>query len=417
MPKTLSNQMVDHLFRHESGRMVAVLLRIFGMHHLGMVEDVVQESFIKALQSWKISGVPDNPSGWLMQVAKNRALDILKQKKNRATILENLPSPGLGATTLERLFHEQEISDSQLQLIFACCHPALKEEDQIALTLKTVSGFSVSEIANSLLIKPDAIRQRLHRAKKFIAENGMSMEIPAGKELLPRIQPVLTVLYLLFNEGYNSTTNEEIIRRDLCAEAMRLTKFLVEHPAGKNTSAPALLALMCYHAARFDARIDEDGQIILLQNQDRSKWNRQLMAVGHHYMKMSTDIKPVTSNHLEAAIACEHCMSPDFESMDWNRLIKMYTYLYEIRPIPIVKLNLLVVHIQNQDFPIAEKILTELNEEDFPGKEYLYFSVLSEFYFKKGLQKESTHYLNLAISYCQNPTEKRMLEKRLSARC
>lgn len=279
--------LVDHLFRHESGKMVAVLTRIFGMHNLEMIEDVVQEAFLRATQSWTFNEVPENPSAWLMQVARNRAIDIVRRQQNFINYSKEVAGQLLEETenTVGQFFSESEIADSQLRMIFACCHPSLKEEDQLALTLKTVSGFGVAEIAHALIAHEATIQKRLYRAKQFLKESDIALEIPSGRALSARLDIVYTVLYLLFNEGYNSLKTNELIRRDLCAEAMRLCLLLAEHKIGNRPSTFALLSLMCFHASRFESRMDENNSIILLQHQDRSKWDKDLANRGYFFLE------------------------------------------------------------------------------------------------------------------------------------
>src|SRR3954465_678049 len=245
-------QMVDHLFRHEAGKMIAILTRIFGLSHLELVEDVVQESFLKALQTWKYGQLPDNPSAWLMQVARRKAIDRLRKTSREIVGPGELPEQ---ASDTKEFYHTDEIADSQLRMIFICIHPDLKEEDQLALVLNIVSGFSVQEIAKALLTTEPTIQKRLYRAKEFIRKEKMRFEIPAGIELRERLDVVHTFLYLLFNEGYNSGKVDELIRRDLCGEAMRLCKALTEHRICSSPTGYALLSLMCFHAARFDSRL------------------------------------------------------------------------------------------------------------------------------------------------------------------
>src|SRR5882757_7560853 len=243
-----SQQLVDHLFRHEAGKMIAVLTRIFGIHNLELVEDTVQETFLKALQMWKYPPVPDNPSAWLMQVARNRTIDLVRRQQKLSGISEELASRLQSDTehTIDQFFLDTEIADSQLRMIFTCCHPALNPEDQVALTLKTVSGFGVQEIAKALVSNEATIQKRLYRAKEYIRQHSIRFEIPVGLSLQNRLDSVYTVLYLLFNEGYNSVKADELIRYDLCSEAMRLCKLLEEHRVGSLPSTFALLSLMCF---------------------------------------------------------------------------------------------------------------------------------------------------------------------------
>jgi RNA polymerase sigma-70 factor (ECF subfamily) len=251
--------------------MVAVLSRFLGLKRLDQVEDIVQETFTTALLSWRSGKIPEDPPAWLMTVAKRKAIDFIRKRNAESERESHVQLSGPAGIIIEELFMDSEIADSQLRMIFACCHPKLSQEDQIALTLKVVSGFGTKEIANGLLKPIETIKKRIQRARNFLKTNQLQLLIPQGADLQNRLENVQLVLYLLFNEGYYSSLEKEHIRRDLCLEAMRLTKLLLEHPVITSLSNHALLALMCYHASRFDCRIDEEGQMVLLKDQDRSQ--------------------------------------------------------------------------------------------------------------------------------------------------
>ncbi|WP_315817423.1 RNA polymerase sigma factor [Paraflavitalea speifideaquila] len=331
MPNESPQQVVEHLFRHESGKMIAVLTRVFGTHNLGMVEDVIQEAFLKAAQSWRYGQLPDNPAAWLMRVAKNKAIDLIRREHHfrlySQELVHQLKTEAEEA--LEHFFLDTEIADSQLRMIFASCHPALKEEDQIALTLKTVSGFSASEIARALITNEATIQKRLYRAKQFLKEVHIPLEIPVGEQLKERLEIVYSVLYLLFNEGYNSGKEDELIRHDLCVEALRLGILLSQHAVGSRPATYALLALMCFQASRFESRIGAHNTIILLQHQDRSTWNKDLIKRGFQYLNHSSQGQALTIYHIESAIAAEHCMAAHFEDTNWQRMRYLYDLLLE----------------------------------------------------------------------------------------
>lgn len=415
MNNASSQQIVDHLFRHESGKMIAVLTRIFGVHNLEMAEDVVQEAFLKATQVWKFE-LPDNPSAWLMKVAKNKALDIIRRQQNFrqysqevATLLQQEAE-----TAIDQFFHEAEISDSQLRLIFTCCHPLLKEEDQVALTLKTVSGFGIREIAKALLANEETIQKRLYRAKQFIHEENIEFEIPAGKDLNRRVEMVHAVLYLLFNEGYNSTKSDELIQYDLCAEAMRLCKLLVEHPSVTSSSSPALLSLMCFHAARFESRLDENNSIILLSEQDRSKWNKELIKVGSYYLNLSSQGSAISVYHIESAIAAEHSSTENFKDTNWERLLQMYNLLLKVKPSPIVELNRAVVLGElGQILAAIETILSIRKIDHLLDSYYIYSAVLGDLYKRMNHTEKATEYLIEAYRLTTSDAEKKLITKKL----
>lgn len=417
-PEKNPSQLVDHLFRHESGKMIAVLTRVFGLNNLELVEDTVQDTFLKALQSWKFSQVPDNPAGWLMQVARNKAIDLIRRQQKTTGLSDELAGLLHNKTeqTISNFFLDSEIADSQLRMIFACCHPALNPEDQIALTLKTISGFGVREIARALESSEAAIQKKIYRAREYIKKEGIRLEIPSGFALQNRLDSVYTVLYLLFNEGYNSSKDDELIRYDLCAEAMRLCKILSEHPSGNEPASYALLSLMCFQASRFDSRIGEDQTIILLEQQDRSKWDRDLIRMGYYYLNLSASGDQLTIYHIESAIAAEHCLAPDFASTNWESMLKLYECLLRQKPIPIVQLNHAVVLAQTGELPKAiQNILSIPGISALLKDHYIYSSVLGELYSRKGDKTEALRHLENACSLTRSLAEKKLLRTRIEA--
>jgi RNA polymerase sigma-70 factor (ECF subfamily) len=409
-------QLTDHLFRHQSGKMIAVLTRIFGMHNLEMIEDVVQESFLRAMQTWTFNQLPDNPAGWLMQVARNRAIDIIRRQQHFQQYSQELASELQRETehTVQHFFGEAEIADSQLQMIFACCHPALKEEDQVALTLKTVSGFGVTEIAHALLTNEAVIQKRLYRAKQFLKDNQIQLDIPAGHELTGRLDIVYTVLYLLFNEGYNSGNADELIRRDLCAEAMRLCFLLTQHKTGKQPTSFALLALMCFQASRFESRIDENNSIILLQHQDRSTWNKALIQKGYEFLTMSSQGPALTVYHLESAIAAEHALTASFAATNWQRMLQLYDMLLEQKRTAPVILNRAVVLAQlNQTNAAIHEIWNINNIDHLINTQYMFSAVLGELYMQLGDDHNAGKFLQQAFSLTTSLAEKKLITTKL----
>ena len=409
-------QIVDHLFRHQSGKMIAVLTRIFGMHNLEMIEDVVQESFLRAIHTWTFKQLPENPAGWLMQVARNRAIDIIRRQKHFQQYSQELASELQQETehTVQQFFGEAEIADSQLRMIFACCHPTLKEEDQVALTLKTVSGFGVAEIAHALLTNEAVIQKRLYRAKQFLKDNQISLEIPAGHELISRLDIVYTVLYLLFNEGYNSRNPDELIRKDLCAEAMRLCFLLAEHKTGKQPTTFALLALMCFQASRFESRMDENNDIILLQHQDRNTWNKALIQKGYEFLNLSSQGFVLTVYHLESAIAAEHCMAASFEATNWQRMLQLYDMLLEQKQTALVILNRAIVLTQlNQTRVAIQEIWKIDNIDQLINTQYIFSAVLGELYIQLGDDINAGKFLQQALSLTTSGAEKKLITAKL----
>ena len=302
--------MVDHLFRHESGKMVAVLTRVFGFANMEQAEDIVQDTIIRALETWKFGKVPDNPQAWLYRTAKNKAIDLIRRQKVKhkieSEIAPLLKSEYTLVPSMNDMFRENEIKDSQLRMMFACCHPSITIESQLTLMLKTLCGLSTREIGNAFLTTEDTIQKRLYRTKEKIKEEHISLDYPGADVMQARLDTVLKALYLLFNEGYNSSHPEKLIREDLCEEAIRLTILLTENSKTNQPHTNALLALMCYQASRFGARLDDKGFIVLLKDQERMHWNKFLIDRGNEYLVRSADENAVHDYHIEAAIASAH---------------------------------------------------------------------------------------------------------------
>lgn len=410
--------LVDHLFRHEAGKMIAVLTRLFGMQNLSIAEDVVQDAFLKAVQTWKFNSIPDNPSAWLMQVAKNKALDILRRKNVADHYSKELSSQLQEATDnyVDQVFLDTEIEDSQLQLIFACCHPSLKEEDKVALTLKTVSGFGIKEIAKALLAQEETIQKRLYRAKQFLQQNHITLEIPNGKALQQRLETVHTVLYLIFNEGYNATKSDELIRKDICAEAMRLCLLLCEHKTVSHPASYALLSLMCFQASRFESRLDKNNAIILLEQQDRSTWNHELIDRGYYYLNKSSAGEQITIYHIESAIAAEHCLAKDFQLTNFSRLLQLYNMLWQVKPTPVVQMNRAVVLSYTGKTQEAIDLMLGIQDIQLLLKnQYMFNSVLGELYARNHQLQQAILYFKKASSLTPSDAEKKLLQEKINS--
>lgn len=412
------NQLTSHLFRHQSGKMVAVLTKIFGTENIELAEDVVQETFLSAVQTWPLKGLPDNPSGWLMQVAKNKAIDTLRRNKFSAQIDFNDPERKLLAseytlaTQMEKLWQEDEIKDDQLRMMFACCHPDLTVEYQISLMLKTLCGFSTVEISKAFLTSEDTISKRIYRAKEFFRDKKIKPQFPDSGQLKSRTNTVLKTIYLIFNEGYNSSHSDELIRRDLLAQAMYLCKLLCTNRQTEMPEVYAAMALMCFHAARINSRINEEGEIILLAQQDRSKWNYTLIEEGNNYMNKAAFGDSLSTYHIEAAIAYEHCSSATFEQTNWKQILDYYDMLVQIHPTAVVALNRLTVVYK---FKGAVATLPQLNNSPFLTewkKHYLYYSLLAEIYSATDTQKAKANF-EKAISLTQSDAEKKLLRKKM----
>src|SRR3954452_15336553 len=325
-------QLVDHLFRREAGRMVAALTRVLGAENLSLAEDVVQESLVQALRTWPFRGVPENPGGWLMQVAKNRALDLLRREASLARKEEAIR--GWSAALVAD--DPREAMDDQLRMIFICCQPAVPREARVALTLKTVGGFGVPEIARAYLAKEATIAQRLVRAKRKIQEIRPPFAVPPPAELPAALDSVLDALYLMFNEGYAASGGEELVRQEVCAEAIRLARLVAGHRALDLPKAHALAALLCLQAARNPARVDPEGNLLLLAEQDRTLWDPEKLAAGFHHLERAARGPEMSAYHLEAGIAASHAAP---EATDWPYILSLYDALLALTASPVVALN------------------------------------------------------------------------------
>src|SRR4051812_24433123 len=323
-------RLVDHLFRREAGRMVAALTRVFGAENLALAEDVVQESLVQALRTWPFRGVPENPRGWLMQVAKNRALDLLRRDTSLARKADAIRD---WTSSLAPDDPQGEGMDDQLRMIFICCQPAVPREARVALTLKTVGGFGVPEIARAYLAKEATIAQRLVRGKGKTQETGPPFEVPPPAELPAALDSVLEALYLMFNEGYAASAGEDLVRQDVCAEAIRLARLVAEHPSLDVPKAHALAALLLLQAARNPARVDSEGNLLLLSEQDRSLWDGAKIAAGFHHLDRSARGSELSAYHLEAGLAACH-VAPG--ATDWPHILTLYDDLLALKPSPVV---------------------------------------------------------------------------------
>jgi RNA polymerase sigma factor (sigma-70 family) len=412
------SQLVEHLFRHEGAKMVATLTRIFGIEHLNLAEDVVQEALVRALQTWPFYGVPENPSAWIMRASRNLALDVVRRRKvfqnKQAEIIRLMDRDG--ATPDEAIFSEDEISDDRLRLMFVCCHPAIPPEAQVALALKTLCGFSVAEIGHAFLTTEAAIAKRLTRAKQKINRARIPFEIPAGRELGQRLDSVLQSLYLLFNEGYKASSGENLVREELCEEAIRLTELLVAHPAGNQPKTHALLALMLLNAARNPTRLDSEGNLLRLQEQDRTHWDKSMIARGMFHFAQSAAGEQLSEYHLQAGIAACHCTAKDYESTDWRQILSLYDGLIEFDQSPVVALNRAVA-IANVRGPKAGlQAVRGVRDVNKLSSYYLLYAVLGEFELRLSHLQAATEHFRRALELVETKSERAFLLNRLQ-RC
>jgi len=409
----------DHLFRREAGRMVATLTRIFGVHNLDLAEDVVQDAFCRALEVWKFRGVPDNPSAWLMATAKNRALDVLRRERTARTFAPELGrllhSGRIHAPAVEELFAANAIKDDQLRLMFSCCHSRLPEEAQVALILHILCGFSVSEIAAAFVSGQAAIEKRITRAKKVLAGSKKLFDVSGAADFSARLPAVHRALYLLFNEGYHGASAESAVRADLCREAMRLTALLLEHPLGATPATHALAALMCLHAARLPGRLDASGNLSSHFDQDRSRWDANLVVEGQRLLDLSASGFELTEFHVEAMIAWVHTTAHRAEDTDWGMIVSLYDQLMAMCPSPVVALNRSIAIAQREG---PARGLEEIHA--IPGSERLasypfYHAALGEFELESGRPEVAREHFTNALALARNPEERHFLKQRVDA--
>ena len=408
-------QTVDHFFRHESGRMIAVLCRLLGLQHLQAAQDIAQDTLLQALQTWRINGLPDQPKAWLYRVAKNKAIDFLRREKTYRRVesaqAHLLQSEFALYTTITHIFEEEAITDSQLRMIFACCHASIPVESQIALALKTLCGLSTGEIAKAFLKDEETIAKRIYRAKEKIRTENIALDLPSPGELPKRLDAVLHCLYLLFNEGYNSSHPEQLIREDLCEEAIRLAYLLTQNSLTNQPRTNALLALFCFQASRLKARLDEGGNIILLKYQDRSKWYRPLIQKGFSFLEIATQ-KETSVYHLEAAIAYLHAVAPSFEKTDWKAIYYLYQVLAEHHPTAFVFLNKAIA----ASYAISkEEGLNQLEAIRGMDSYYLYHTAVGEVYFELQQKSLAKQHYQKALSLTRSLAEQQLLQEKIKA--
>jgi RNA polymerase sigma-70 factor (ECF subfamily) len=406
--------LVEHFFRHEAARLVAVLTRIFGWQHFELVEDMMQATLLDALQSWQVR-VPDNPSGWIHRIARNKILDALRREKVGQQVFEHIASTcRAGENGLDEMFLDSEIEDSQLRMIFACCNPRLARENQLALTLKALCGFGNSEIARALLTSEEAIKKRLQRATADLTAQQVSLEPPAATELRERLDSVHQVLYLLFNEGYSATEGETAIRADMCAEAARLCEMLCAHPRCATPTTYALMALMFFHAARLDARLDEHGGVLLLEDQDRDRWDQTLIGRAARYLEQSAEGTVISPFHLEAGIAFHHCTANSYAETNWPAILQLYDALIKIQRSPIYLLNRAIVVAQIEGPEAGIRALDDAGAESAIRRYHWFDATLGELHRRAGNLERARQHLKSAHENATSSFDRDLITRRLA---
>ena len=399
--------------------MVATLTRVFGVHNLALAEDVVQDAFCRAVEVWKFRGVPENPSAWLMATAKHRALDVLRRQRTARTFAPELErlleSEWTLAPVIEEVFATGAIKDNLLRMMFSCCHPRVPEAAQVALVLHILCGVSVSEIASAFVSAHAAIEKRLTRAKKVLATSKSLFDALDPAQFSARLPAIQRALYLLFNEGYHGASAEIVVRVELCREAMRLTAILLDHPIGTTPETYALAALMSLHAARLPARVDASGELVALSDQDRSRWDQELVAEGLKLLELSAAGSELSEYHVEAAIASIHARALRLDDTDWEKIVSLYDTLMTIRPSPIVALNRAIAVAQNEGPERGLEEIGSIADADRLAKYPFYPAALGELEFRRGKRETAREHFRAALALARNPMECRFFDRRVSA--
>lgn len=403
---------IEHLFRNEYGKVVAVLLRKYSTSHIEKIEDAVQDTFLKAMKVWGYKGVPDNPTAWLYRVANNSLIDVLRRQKKSSHLLDNKPI-GTEESVGTEVLLENVISDSQLQLVFACCDPSLSEEHQIILSLKLIGGFSNKELAEALLKKEEAVAKSFTRGKKKFRKEVQMLRIPVQMGLQSRLFVVLRVIYLLFTEGYAASTGSQVIKRDICYEALRLALLLQENKYCQHPNLNALIALMCFHSSRFDARLNGNGTLATLEFQDRSKYNLELIQIGIYHLERAGTLDKTPSNyHLEAARSYYHCEAKSFDKTDWKSILHLYNVQLKQQYSPMVALNRIVPFAKIYGPKKGLQELRELSAKTNFETSGLFYAIKAELLKEMG-DTQYRSVLEKAIALTQNELVKEHLRNKL----
>jgi RNA polymerase sigma factor (sigma-70 family) len=404
----------EHLFRHEYGRLVATLSRRVGAQHIDAIEDAVQSALVNALESWPVAGVPDNPSAWLFRVAHNNVVGELRQRVRRDRILErNAVEEIVSAQHGTEPPFEAEVQNDLLRMLFVCCDDALPADSQLVLALKILCGFEVREIALRLFTSDANVYKRLGRARNRLRESPLRTDELTAEQCAPRLGAVHKILYLLFTEGYLSSHAEIALRGELCAEAIRLTTMLAEHPVGACPATAALLALMHLHSARSTARQGDTGGLLLLEEQDRSLWDQREIEIGLTWLARSATGDVFSRYHAEAGIAAEHCLATTFRETRWDRVIELYSLLEQIAPSPLHTLNRAVAVAELESPAAALAILQGIEPPTWLAGSYMWAAVLADLHRRCGDASAARAYRTLACDLAPTHAMKELLQRRL----
>jgi RNA polymerase sigma-70 factor (ECF subfamily) len=398
-------ELLPHLFRTEYRKIVSVLCKTFGFDEIETAEDIASDTFATAAQTWGMNGIPENPIAWLYTVAKNKAKNHLNRNRLFAKkIVSDLKHSSIETDEMEIDLSEQNVFDSQLQMMFAICHPSISAEAQIGLSLRILCGFGIDEIASAFLTNKETINKRLFRAREKLRIEKVKIELPSKDEIDARLDTVLTTLYLLFSEGYYSESQDEVLREELCFEAMRLTQLLTENGKTNLPKVNALLGLMCFHASRFEARKNTNGEITLYEDQDENVWNQQLISKGVYFLKLSSQGNQISKYHLEAGIACWHTQKEDTREK-WENILQLYNLLLQIEYSPIAALNRTYALSKARG---KQEAIIEAEKLNLSNNHY-YFTLLGELY--KGIDNDKAKKnFEKALSLARTSADKKTIQ-------
>lgn len=404
------NELIPYLFKTEYRKIISVLCKLFGIVHIEIAEDIANDTFLLATETWNLKGFPDNPTAWLHTVAQNKTRDYFRRNKIfTEKITQEIKYSQDDFEEIAIDLSRQNIADSQLQMMFAICNPIIPVEAQIGLALRILCGFGIEEIAEAFLSNKETINKRLFRAKEKLRVENIKIELPDEVEIDRRLEAVLTTIYLLFNEGYYSSTQNQKLRKELCLEAMRLNYLLLENAATNKPSVNALLSLMCFHASRFEARFTESGEHILYENQNRDLWNDDLIEKGNYFLIESAKGQEISKYHLEASIAYWHCTKTETPNK-WGNILQLYNKLLQIEYSPIVALNrtYALAKTSGKQEAIKEALKLKLSDN------HLYYSLLAELYtdFDNAM---ALNHLKTAMKLAKTSTDKAIILRKMDS--
>ena len=416
MQSTNQHSALDHVFRHEYGKIISILVHKFGPQNLEKIEDVVQDAFLKAMQVWAYQETPKNPTAWLLRVANNGLIDVFRKDRKMqdhddvTQLIKDLSS------RQQEVDLQNKIQDSQLKMIFACCNPSLSQEYQIILSLKLIGGFSNKEISRALLKKEETVAKSFTRAKQRFKDKIKTLEIPIEMGLSSRISLVLKVIYLLFTEGYTASTGEAIIKRDICYEAIRLALLMADHESTNVSEAHALIALMCFHTSRFDARVDEQGDLVDLENQDRAKYNQDLIRNGMGHFRLAQQMTPQNPlYYLQAAVSYYYCEAKTFQNTNWKGILDIYDLQLKYSYSPIIRLNRVIPFYKVHGPQKGLEALEDLYADEDLKTSALYYSIKAQLLSELSKTSEAKEVYQAAIELTKNESQKKHLVKKRDA--